>query len=387
MSINKTHTIEQFNQPITFADKQRFVSLDGLRGLAIISILILHYIVLPIVRSEESLLSSTVSWIGMHLWSGVDFFFVLSGYLIASILLRERHHSAYLVQFFIRRAFRIFPLYWVLLLSYIILSIFWKPLFTESTLLEHSYPFYAYAGLFQNFFLAQTGSYGGDFLAATWSLAIEVQFYCLVPFLVRWFNWKQLLITCGLLIVFSLYARVLHEYPASYSYPFCRGDGLFMGVAIAILIHQPACIDFLERIKRHGSYIFAASIVCYILTAILMPHAGGIFNHFLFSIAYAGVLLVVLLDKAVFPNFFRTPLLVWLGQKSYGVYLFHYGILIITFHLLLHKPPRLDYISDWGVVGLSLMITLVMVQLISKWIEMPMIAMGKRLASNYSTNR
>jgi peptidoglycan/LPS O-acetylase OafA/YrhL len=99
--------------------KQRIQVLDGIRGTAIIMILVFHYINNPLTISQTShpilkLLEKSTEW-G---WTGVDLFFVLSGFLIGSILLTNRSEDNYFKAFYARRVFRILPAYALLLVTF-----------------------------------------------------------------------------------------------------------------------------------------------------------------------------------------------------------------------------------------------------------------------------
>ena len=102
---------------------KRIPELDGLRGIAIALILILHYFVVNIKADLGSTLAYFLACFRLT-WSGVDLFFVLSGFLIGGILLDNRESTNYFRVFYVRRTCRIFPLYYVnLLLFFLLLTI------------------------------------------------------------------------------------------------------------------------------------------------------------------------------------------------------------------------------------------------------------------------
>jgi peptidoglycan/LPS O-acetylase OafA/YrhL len=105
--------------------------------------------------------------------TGVDLFFVLSGYLITTILLNNRNSPSYFRSFYGRRVFRILPIYYVMFAVYVVGSyLSWSP-----SLFAGKVPEWTYAFGLQNFWMAARQDYGATWLAATWSLAIEEQFY------------------------------------------------------------------------------------------------------------------------------------------------------------------------------------------------------------------
>ena len=104
--------------PPALTSRIRLPQLDGLRGLAIVMVLICHYLAAQVRFGGRSLPAQTFGALIATCWSGVDLFFVLSGFLIGGILLDEKHSPHYFKVFYIRRACRIFPLYYLVLLSF-----------------------------------------------------------------------------------------------------------------------------------------------------------------------------------------------------------------------------------------------------------------------------
>jgi peptidoglycan/LPS O-acetylase OafA/YrhL len=117
--------------------------IDGLRAIAILSVVVWHYIgASPDTRSASLLWKLTI--FGR---SGVDLFFVLSGYLITSILLRNGDASNYFSTFYVRRAFRILPIYYVVVGIYVLR----KSFNLSRTLFEGAIPTWTYIVGLQNF--------------------------------------------------------------------------------------------------------------------------------------------------------------------------------------------------------------------------------------------
>jgi len=358
--------------------EHRDAALDGLRGVAILSILVLHYIVYPVIRADTGPFSSAVRALGIHLWSGVDLFFVLSGYFIASSLLHSRDGDGYFAGFAIRRAFRIVPLYLVLLAGWAALNLAGA----QSILTADDYPAYAYATFTQNFFLASTGRYGGDLMAATWSLAIEVQFYALIPFLVRRLDTRAIAAAALAIAAASVAARGFFPYPASYSLPFCRCDALFAGVAIAAASHGPHGAALHDWVRAHTRWIVAAAVAAYALGAWFHPQPGSMHSHALFAAAFSSVVLcVVAAPKDTIAKLFSRGWLIWLGQASYGIYLFHYGVLSAVFILAEGGAPKMQGAAGLALIALALAATLLLCQALRRAIELPAINAGRTLAT------
>src|SRR5271169_4750825 len=101
---------------------RRIPQLDGMRGLAILLVLIWHFVVVPTAAGpHHSVLARVILRVGLLTWSGVDLFFVLSGFLIGGILIEAKHSRNYFRTFYVRRAFRILPIYLLLVVVYLLI--------------------------------------------------------------------------------------------------------------------------------------------------------------------------------------------------------------------------------------------------------------------------
>jgi peptidoglycan/LPS O-acetylase OafA/YrhL len=161
-------------------------ALDGLRGIAIIMVILYHFIRFEPQGSFQELFKR-ISEMG---YMGVDLFFVLSGFLISGILFSIYEKGQGLKQFFVRRVLRIFPAYFFLL----ILMFYISPLFSTSIpyelSLENSQYFWLYL---LNFYIELNGFSAAPYLTHIWSLSVEEQFYLffpfVLPFLKHYWHW------------------------------------------------------------------------------------------------------------------------------------------------------------------------------------------------------
>ncbi len=180
---------------------RRLNSLDGLRGIAVLSVIAFHTLR---VTGQEGLFGLALNRLQETAWAGVDLFFVLSGFLITGILLDTRDCPSYFKTFFARRTFRIFPLYYGVLA----VAIFGVPAILGRAHLPDLYP-----RLLANQFWLWT--YTANYLQATgahtlpgfghfWSLAIEEQFYWFWPLVVYFASRRKVFqYLCGRLPVSS----------------------------------------------------------------------------------------------------------------------------------------------------------------------------------------
>jgi len=217
------------------APRGRIPALDGLRGIAILLVLLWH----AGFNDPFPGFWSSVFAFGRLTWSGVDLFFVLSGFLIGGILLDARDSTRYFRTFYVRRAFRILPLYGVITGLYI-----FRRLLSPSVIVI---PLISYPTFTQNFWMAYFATWGGAGMAATWSLAVEEQFYLTIPLLVRKLTNARLVWVLAFVVVGAPILRTLtlinfeHGRFADYVLMPCRADALCLGVLAAVLVrHQQA---------------------------------------------------------------------------------------------------------------------------------------------------
>ncbi len=164
--------------------QERIPELDGLRGTAILLVLVGHYFAAPGTGAVRFL---SGYWVRLG-WTGVDLFFVLSGFLIGGILLTVRDSPNYFKTFYARRFFRIIPIYYAWIALYVLLSLIAGSFLTArvGSVQKIGIFILAHFLFLQNFkdFLNSTVSFW--WLSMTWSLAVEEQFYLVAPLLVRY---------------------------------------------------------------------------------------------------------------------------------------------------------------------------------------------------------
>jgi peptidoglycan/LPS O-acetylase OafA/YrhL len=211
-------------------------ALDGLRGIAILLVLLHHFTIMrPVAAIDRAF--SNVAIVG---WSGVDLFFVLSGYLITGILLDSRDSPRYFRSFYMRRTLRIFPIYYlVVFLSTVVLPWFpfWNRLLAGPGPLQQPWAYWLYLS---NFAIAWRPGLHHGILDISWSLAIEEQFYLLWAPIVWLVPTRRLGLLLAGVIVAAPLARIValafdvHHIPVYVNTAF-RADSLAFGGLIAWL--------------------------------------------------------------------------------------------------------------------------------------------------------
>src|SRR6476619_3815817 len=142
---------------------KRIPQLDGIRGLAILQVLLWHYV--AILPSHSRTVLSYLQHLLCLTWSGVDLFFVLSGFLIGGILLDHRDAPNYFSVFYRRRICRIFPLYYALFLAFVLLRNRLPIGAANGWLFDRPLPLWSYATFTQNFLMSKLGTFGPNWLA------------------------------------------------------------------------------------------------------------------------------------------------------------------------------------------------------------------------------
>ena len=317
----------------------RYPSLHGLRVLAIVSVVQFH--VTWVFAGEQNIaIDKDFVASSLSVFFGMDLFFILSGFLIGSILLRslETSGSQNLGRFYIRRITRTFPLYY-LVLTFLALT-------TRLTASQRAHlPYeYIYATNFLSLLREDIVMFWG------WSLALEEQFYLLVPFLffvlyrLRSFRARVGLLTAiwlaALVIRLVVYFKRgtwtdLALYEALYFRPHTRFDTLIAGIILAFVHrhHGEAITQWLKR-PFHRALLALSSLAC--LWLLLKPGMFGpehlqLAHVFVWgtvtSIMYFGWLILLLhgegwIHRALSKDIFRR-----VATLGYGIYLIHIPLL------------------------------------------------------------
>lgn len=312
--------------------KAYYPALDGLRGVAILLVLVYH----------------NFGFIGQFYfgWLGVDLFFVLSGFLITDILMNTLGQPHFLRNFYMRRVLRIFPLYYLCLVFFLLIypSLFTVPDFSYYK--ENQAWLWTYL---QNWLYIFKSDDSVNILHHLWSLAVEEQFYLLWPLTILLVKQPKRLIV---LLAFALLAvialrYIVWEYKVENFayfnlYTFSRIDGICIGSMLALII----------RVNKDWIARYQALIV---VSLALLNFAFFFFNqsksYSLPYLAIAGyttfaVMIAILVYKAVRQEnrliavIFSNPVLKFFGKLSYGLYVYHWPVYLIL------KKPLTDFFQQ-----------------------------------------
>lgn len=367
---------------------ERIPSLDGVRGFAIILVILWHYLGMQL--THQSAIVNFFREVFGICWSGVDLFFVLSGFLLGGILMDNRDSPRYFQTFYIRRACRIFPLYYAWLVVVICsFHLFeggrFSPLFVN---FNSPWPFLTYTQNITEALFQQTdGGYG---LQVTWSLAVEEQFYLILPLMIYFVPRKNV---PGLLLLFIFSSTLFrlaswywgpHQGWAGYVLLPCRWDSLFTGVMGAWLIRQPV---FVRWLSDNRWFVWGLMLMIGLVITILRIEKQGNLAYYgmhamgflLLAVFYLGLILLVVSDKnGWLARLFSMRWLCALGIISYGVYIFHLPVLALLQLLTGKTSLTISSWHDFGITLAALCLTVSLAALSWSVFESKIVKWGRR---------
>jgi peptidoglycan/LPS O-acetylase OafA/YrhL len=312
--------------------------LDGLRGVAIILVMFYHLVFFqPACRVDHLFHRFT-----QYGWTGVDLFFILSGFLITGILLDAKGAPNYFRNFYVRRCLRILPLYYAFVLG----LIFLYPLAGAHFRAERDVLVANQTWLWThtvNWLVAKTGDFVSKTTLGTggfWSLAIEEQYYLIWPAVVLLLSRRALLQTCVGLALFSIVARFVmalmgFSWAAIYSATFARFDPLAIGGVLAIVARSPGTLRQMRRYAwvAAGLALAGLAVIDQTQKVRFLPLLVLASQLALLPILWGSSLVLV---QTAAPSSFmgaliETPLLRTFGKYSYSLYLFHGHLIILPY--------------------------------------------------------
>ncbi|MCY1033480.1 acyltransferase [Corallococcus sp. BB11-1] len=303
-------------------------ALDALRGIAIAAVFIHHALAFPfwaaIVRipgfhftPAQTLAVEVTEWLA----SGVDLFFVLSGFLITRILLHTRGNAGYYRAFYISRACRIFPLYYLFLALCLALPLWQHPPLGDV-------PWYL--TYLSNHLIFSRGSWQSPILDHTWSLAIEEQFYWVWPVVIALMPRRAIPYVAALIAFGSIALRFQLTLSGAgeavvRTFTLSHLDGIMYGALLA-------CVSSRRRATQAGAAFAGAGLVVAValtVTPSLAAHPALGWATAM-PLAFGGIVGLVLGRAEPQPGSERSPLQVslsFLGKYSYCIYLLQQPVL------------------------------------------------------------
>jgi peptidoglycan/LPS O-acetylase OafA/YrhL len=306
-------------------------ALDGLRGIAIVLVMLHHFTVFPTTTGIDSIITSVVAFS----WAGVDLFFVLSGFLITGILLDTRRSERYFSSFYARRTLRIFPLYYLTLFLALVVLPQFPALHTVLAGTIDQPPQWPYWLYLSNFSIAERGFTHG-WLDLSWSLAIEEQFYLVWALVIWWCPPRLLAWLCTIIFVAEVFARSGARASGMVALPiyvvtWFRLDGLVVGALLALSLRA----GIMPALARLTPVVVIVGVAGLIVVTIMGGHTWW-WNRRMQQFGYsllaviAGAMLVSALNRpadSLWPRMLSAEWLRAFGKYSYGLYLIHLPVM------------------------------------------------------------
>jgi peptidoglycan/LPS O-acetylase OafA/YrhL len=347
----------------------RWSGLDGLRALAVLAVLGAH-----------------LGFLNQGAAVGVDLFFVLSGFLITSLLLREHQRAGAisLRRFWLRRGLRLFPALVCAVLFALVVAQWGTPAERHATWVGLPWVF-LYVG---NWVIAAGGPHTLGLLLHTWSLAIEEQFYIVWPLVMTfWLGtrtrpYRAATVMATLAVLAGLYNLWAWEHwgrAPTYFRTDTHAMGLCAGCALALaLTGRPESVSLSARGRRLLQVTAFGAFALFCVVCINpgnTPKAASMMLNAATLSSVALVAFVVLVSENFWVRLLSQRGPSWLGARSYGIYLYHYPLAVVfveahLFHGAAHSVALLS----------CLIITFIVAASSYRWIEAPFLRLKKRLS-------
>lgn len=301
-------------------EKFRFHNLDSIRTIAFFTVFLAHAFY---AESEAIKNSSAYQWTIQFqeaLGFGVPIFFVLSGFLITFLMLKEQNNISgfSLKNFYMRRILRIWPVYFIVLFIGFVLFPIFRNFVLHQPYVENANPLY-YISFLSNFDqLKHTVLPFGIGLGPTWSVSIEEQFYLVWPLLLLFFPKKKFIIGISIILIASLILTPIFEIPNKHTL-FCMMY-LSIGGLFAYLSYYHN--EFIKKVTQVSSLIFLFGVALLITSLYFSSNGHGSFALTIFMaiiIAYS-IVFQIYSGKM---ELRKIPFLEKTGKYTYGLYLYH----------------------------------------------------------------
>lgn len=324
-----------------------FKNLDGFRFICFLSVFLFHSF-----HTDSSAIKKSAIYNAIKIETfnngniGVYFFFVLSGFLITYLALKEKNEKGniHVFNFWMRRILRIWPLYFICL----VIGFFGYPILKSFTgeMSSETANIYYYISFWSNFDIIKNGLPDASILGALWSIAIEEQFYLIWPIFLYFTPIKKFWVIPSFFIVSSIVFRVYNaNYNAIEFHTLsCIGD-LSIGALIAWLVFsKTSFINYIERLSApliYTVYIFTILLFFFRddLGAFLPSYR--LIDRTVFSIIGGFIILEQTFANNSFFKFANLKRISSLGKYTYGMYCLQFvGILIVL------KTAKIIGVSD-----------------------------------------
>ena len=336
------------NPSIPTAGRSHIGILDGIRGLAVVMVMMFHFTrgwtdAPPLVR-----LAADIARAG---WIGVDLFFVLSGFLITGILYDAKGRCGYFKIFYMRRILRIFPLYFAVLIGLWLLTRSGSPPTGVAEYAQRQSWLWMHcsniAVAIHNQWMFTTEWFS---LNHFWSLAVEEHFYLFWPVVIGFLSRRRAMQFCVACILLAFATRcgllwTVGSVKAIYVLTPCRMDVLAIGAWVALAVRSPGGLEKLLPAAKAVTVVIGI-----VLLGAYAHHELYKYHPFMETVGYTclGLFFAAVLVRAVAGDlpaivlrFLNGRTLAYLGRRSYALYIFH-CLLLVSLRRYFHWQPLGD---------------------------------------------
>lgn len=373
---------------------KRNVELDRLRAFAVIMTIAIHVVrvFFPWSISRDYNHGTTILNIFANSWTGVDLFFVISGYIISKSIVTKidglrnsvNGLSVYIRNFFIRRIYRLYPVAWTSFFFVLTCAFVFNAsgsFGTPENTIEAGISIFTYTF---NYYFA-FGYYKAFSLSPYWSLAVEEQFYLLLPFFIIFTknNKQRVFILISLLFLISFFIRPFTKIESIF-YTQTRCDGLIFGCLVYFISRQSwFSTIFTGKGSKNG---YAA--LTFLLVTVLSAITGlGFSNNLVIPLACVISSLLVsmaAMEKGIIIGFYPIEsILDYIGSRSYSLYVTHFPMMSLTqeimYRLSHYYNFSLNSSMTFEYIFLAFVLTLLSSEILHRYVEIPFINKGRLL--------
>jgi peptidoglycan/LPS O-acetylase OafA/YrhL len=356
-----------------YRDRRFLPALDALRGISVLLVITCHVHI------------GSWRWVGGE--KGVTVFFILSGYLITFLALREEREtgSLSLAAFYIRRSFRIFPLYYLILSLYVLIILVLHARPDKYANLSAALPYYLLYIQEYPAFYGVNGEHENIAFFQSWSLGIEEKFYLVWPILIFVFfrskKYFRMPICIAMLLLCIAAPSVFGRPAGSMIFPYFN---ILCGCWLALSLDNQRLYDSVRVLATRWALLSLAAIL--LVFQFLWPIFEVFPYDYPIDIAYTfcatAFIGAVILSGPVADHLLARRSLLLIGRLSYGMYLVH----VLCLNAVEAVAKRFLGNVPVGLAPLLIMIAVVGVTIVVSWVfsntvERPLIAVGRRLSA------